>query len=337
MRFALLAGVFAQVSPTPVYSPTQDEVPSDEMIVYGEPFARWDDTRWLVQVEIGTPWVTTWHAFHNHELRVRRYQVHFVMHCDIQHTLAVNAREVICGVEEVAFRPGLLSVEIEAKARAVTSDWAARTHDASFQLQVTKDGRVTDIGIDGIETTDRRSRSVVETMRSALAGGLSGFHLVGDPSQLVRGFIWTDETQAPWQIPTQAAHPVSAELVHRADPYQGWIVVQSKGNAAITITPDIRLDARVAPSLDSGVDLAARSADSEMTFQATLDGVALFDPENGIMKERVTRMFATATASSAMQTTAHTIVRIRQLDDEEVVVLPHSGPVMGEAFPEDWF
>ena len=70
-----------------------------------------------------------------------------------------------------------------------------------------------------------------------------------------------------------------------------------------------------------------RPAASEMHFDATLDGVALFDPKTGVMRERVTRMFAVSTASSALQATAHTIVRIRQLGDEEGVNLPRHGTV----------
>lgn len=372
MTFALAVwAVIASATP-PI---NQIMGPVEEVVVYGEPFARWDDTRWLVQVEAGSPWDASWQAFQNSEFRVRRYQVHMAIHCNIEHNLAPQAREVSCGIDDIAFFPELLSVENKEQADRVLADWTGWLSGAEFQLQVTADGRVTDIGLEGVRTDDRRSRAAVETVRSTLAGGLSGFHIHDAMNQLSRGRQWADHTQAPWQIPSHGAHPVSGEIVHRADAYQGWIVVQSVGKATMTVTPDLRLDARgpgpegssapplsgplkvqmspnpmvdplarvsfPPPALNIPMELAmqgeGRQRGSEMYFQATLDGVALFDPESGVMKERVTRMFAVSTASSSLQATAHTIVRLRQLEDEETVQLPPNGIIEDGQWPTVWY
>ena len=79
----------------------QDDV-AEEIVVWGDLFARWDDTRWLVKTEVGMPFELVFAADMNKELQVREFQVAAVLHCSKDWKLSGKKYEVGCALEDVA-------------------------------------------------------------------------------------------------------------------------------------------------------------------------------------------------------------------------------------------
>lgn len=73
----------------------------DEVIVYGDQFARWDHTRWLLQSELWLPLGMDFASDDNFTFRSFGFQIRAVVLCDKDARLAKHRWEVSCAVEEL--------------------------------------------------------------------------------------------------------------------------------------------------------------------------------------------------------------------------------------------
>jgi hypothetical protein len=82
------------------------DVVSEEITIYGDSFARWDDTRWLVKTEVGLPFTVELGSMSEDQLnvqfRTRLFQVRAVLHCNKAYKLSKVDYEVDCVIEDVA-------------------------------------------------------------------------------------------------------------------------------------------------------------------------------------------------------------------------------------------
>ena len=95
-RLLLIAAVLAAASPA-----LADE-PPEEMVVYGDPFLRWDDTRWLVETDVLLPWPMRWLAAENWDFRAAGFQAKVVLQCSKANPLGTKQYEVDCLIEDVS-------------------------------------------------------------------------------------------------------------------------------------------------------------------------------------------------------------------------------------------
>ena len=158
--------------------------------VVDDPFARWRDTRWLLQTQIGLPWPVVLLSEFTRELQVVAIDVRLVTHCEVVASLGPKVKEVVCAMEAASV--------IAAPWRAVDNAYAAVVDEtarslarAQVVLQVHANGRVLNVGLLGEAQTNRRVNVRNENLRQLVARAFAGFDLQR-PDALSSGAVWAE-------------------------------------------------------------------------------------------------------------------------------------------------
>lgn len=283
----------------------------DELVVYGDLFARWADTRWYVETELHYPTWSVWAANQNRQMRVVAFQVRTVIACEKDWKLSRKRYEVLCRLEDI----GIQAVSMEGPkfkhAQTILDEMHGKLKGAALQLQVRDNGRVTNIDLEDMpDTRNRRENQIQESLRQVLSRLILGFDMKLRKSNFLSTGQWVENRSGLLSMPSNTLTPASGLVVHQLNGYKGHIVVQTKGEGQI-------LD-------DNGANYAV-----------DLSGVSIYDEEQGFMTERVWSLVGRRTAESFM--TYGTAVadyahsgRLRMLGDEEQVDV---GPTQELTFP----
>ncbi|MBT3218761.1 MAG: hypothetical protein HN348_06685 [Proteobacteria bacterium] len=86
------------------YTPYFDEEGYEEITVYGDLFARWDNTRWLVKTEAALPYPMTFYKEENKEFQTKLFQLGAVLACEKDWQLGRHKFEINCEIEDFALR-----------------------------------------------------------------------------------------------------------------------------------------------------------------------------------------------------------------------------------------
>ncbi|MCB9681924.1 MAG: hypothetical protein H6733_10670 [Alphaproteobacteria bacterium] len=288
----------ATATDTPVPAARAQREPV-EIIVYGDPFARWDGTRWLVHTQVGMPTPFTLVAIRNKATEVVGIDTRFVMACEKTWRTGDHRFEVDCTLEDVSLQvaPYRNGVPDAVSAQVVT-ELVGHLEGGALQIIVSDDGRIVDIGLTSLEDEgDQRAIALRQQARLLLARAMLGFQLKLPGPGRIQGGQWVEYDSPLFDLPittTKAGLPSggaprapvtvngisSSYIVHQLDRYKGHLVVQSLGEAAIGIGGDATGPASI--------------------FQVSMDGVALFDEGSGVLTERVWAFRGRASAGSAL-------------------------------------
>lgn len=375
----------------------QDDEVFEEVTVYGDLFARWDNTRWFITTEVALPYALTLHREENLGFRTKMFQIRSVLSCSKEWRLNRRHYEVDCEIEDIGLRAtswdrwrsyqfqnkkkaykGIdgdamleeLDVEIPSTAGRVAADYeelvplrnpmpyyGAKLRDLGvmdvecevtldvnlngkvakayvtacpapfqeatterleswkfkaleenvrttltipfavkvkkildeadklltgkqLQIQVSDDGQVQNVDIEGLEAHDRRTTRINETLRVLLARMMAGFDMKLRKWNNLSEGQWVEYNPELMAMPTPdfVASRGSSILIHQLNKYRGERVVQSVGRGTI--------------SFGDGA--------GENFFSTRFNGVSIYDGDEGYMTERVWSLFGTPTASSAM-------------------------------------
>lgn len=188
----------------PLTSPAQaaEELRSAdlEIVVTPDPFSRWDGTRWLIQSQVGMPWPVVLYAESNQELQIVGWDVRLVLDCALGPEVSRRIREVDCAVEDAALSaaPWLGG---PSQAEAVIGETRDRLADLDVRLQVSDDGRVTNVTLAGEPQGIRRVNYLYENLRQIVRQSVVGFHLQA-PDRYVLGEQWTERNAAVYSLPS---------------------------------------------------------------------------------------------------------------------------------------
>ncbi|MCB9681922.1 MAG: hypothetical protein H6733_10660 [Alphaproteobacteria bacterium] len=271
----------------------------EEVIVYGDPFARWDGTRWFVQTQIGMPLPYTFYAELNHEFDAIALDLRMVMGCEKTWRQGKKRYEVDCHIEDIALQ-GAGYHTVEAYGDEILTALQAKLAGADLQLIVADDGRIVDVGLEGLETGRDRERAIKEQARMILVRAISGFHMKLPPHNQIRKGQWVEYDSTLFELPVTTNggldRPGSTAsssrtntvfntmsgsyIIHQLDRYKGHLVVQSLGEGTILVGDSDTSD--------------------ESYFKLKLDGVAIYDEGSGIMSERVWTLRGRTSAGSAL-------------------------------------
>jgi hypothetical protein len=246
----------------------------DEITVYGDGFERWDDTWWYVETEIKMPYPVDFQASENHQFRSNAFQIRAVYHCEKTFPMGRKRHEVNCTIDNVGIKA--MALELNNKhVQSILEELDAKLSGAKLELQVSADGRVDNIGIEGVPTRNRRESQILEMLRSILARSIAGFHMrLRKINPLNRG-QWVEYDTPLMRMPSFTSSMGASLLVHQLDVYQDQRVVQSVGRGTITTE-------------DWGVN----------NFISDFNGVSIYETQNAIMTERVWSLVGTPSASS---------------------------------------
>lgn len=262
---------------------TIDEEVDDTIVVYGDLFARWDDTRWFVKTEVAFPAPLRLYANRNYEIDVWRLAVRTVFACEKDWKMTRHKWQVHCTIEDIGLQaaaeedPNLLVPvdEMRRRNREVLDELDAKLTGAAMQLQVTDDGRVTGVDLEGVEKDNQREKAVQEALRQIMTRAIVGYTLRLRKNDMLGKGAWVEYDSRLMSMPVSdgTSSRGSSVLLHNLSHVDGHVVVQSAGKGMI--------------------------GDDYNFFLAEYTGVSVFDPEVGFMTERVWALRGKATGSSA--------------------------------------
>ena len=259
----------------------QDDDIAEEIVVWGDLFARWDETRWMITTEVGLPFDMTLSRDENLEFQTQDFQIRAIFACSKDWRLNRRKYEVDCEIEDFAIKAAIAQRRVREadieRAQSVLDEIDAKLHGAAMQLQVADDGRVLNLDLEGVPKNNRRQSQAHETLRQVMSRLVVGFNLkLQEYNQLHEG-KWYEYNSSIMTIPLPpgvSGNLGSNMLVHYLNRYRGHVIVQSIGKGMTTV-----------------------STGATVNYETDFIGVSLFDPEEGYMNERVWALEGTSTAS----------------------------------------
>ncbi len=275
----------------------------DDVVVWGDLFARWDDTRWRIDTEIQLPYAVGFEQVFNGVFYTAGYQVRAVLACSKTWKLTRKSYEVDCVLEDVAIQASIAdgyNPRRIATAQEILDEIDGRLQGAELQLQVAADGRVTNIDIEGLREDNERERSIAETFRQVLSRVVVGFDMKMQPMNQLHEGKWIEYHSRLMSMPVRANSTgtrSSSTLVHYLNRYDGHVLVQSIGEGIIELPP-IPLSAPIVAPMTEWTDGQRPLPELVYLYDTDFVGVSLYDPTEGFMTERVWALEAKATASA---------------------------------------
>jgi len=288
----------------------------DEIIVYGDRFKRWDKTRWsiLTEVKLTTPMQLD--MSENQSMRVTAYQLRVVLACEKDWKISRGKWEVLCQIEDlglqaVGWRGDADRLENNAE---VLQEIHGRMAGAALQLQVTKDGRVSNVQLEGVEVGTRKERGIQETCRQLLLRMVAGFDMKLRKRNFLKTGQWVEYRSPLFDMPGSSRSNMSSALVvHQLDAYKGHLVVQSVGKGTVV--------------LDSGSEIT----DMGRGYSMNMEGVSIYQVESGFMTDRVWYVAGTPTGNFWSNSAYFSAGRLEMVAEKQPVDV---GPTRQVKMPE---
>lgn len=304
----------ADATAAPVSASDDDMI--EEVIVYGDLFARWDGTRWLIMTEMSVPYALMMASNENDQFRTNSFQVRAVIACDKDWKLGKKRYEVLCEVEDFSMQAGVQRSERGTKplaqAERTLAEVDAKLTGAKLQLQVLDDGRVAQTQIEGVSTRNRRESLQNQLMNQVLDRLMSGFHLkLRKFNQLNEG-DWLEYNSTLMSMPAPVnITPAGTNMVkHYLNRFEGHTLVQSIGRGMVSVPLDR--------------ETKTSGPEAIKNYKLDLIGVSIFDIDEGYMTERVWALEGTVTAGAFFDDGGYWYAgRIEMLDEDE---RPDLGP-----------
>jgi hypothetical protein len=336
-------------------APRSDSVWTDdkteEIVVWGDRFARWDETRWLIKTEVVTPYPFLFMQEKNAAVYVSGFQVEAVMACNKAWKLGRKHYEVDCRLEDVALQASLADRATDgriATGNSILSELDQKLTGAKLQLQVADDGRVTSIDLEGIGKDTDREQYIQETMRQVLSRVSVGFDMKMQKFNQLHEGKWIEYRSRLMSMPLPAnstATQSNSTVINYLSFYKGQVMVQSIGEGLISV-PALGSAAgerwggfsSASTSTPSGASQGSGGLGSdapseskgwgdstpqsfevpETNYDTSLVGVSIYDPDEGFMTERVFAVEGKPTASALFNNGTYWHAgRIRILDETE--------------------
>ncbi|MEQ1566547.1 MAG: hypothetical protein ABMA64_12975 [Myxococcota bacterium] len=194
-------------------------VEPEEVVVIGDPFARWDHTRWSVNAELMLPFGVPLSARDDTVVVSETLQLRTVLGCEHDGDPRKRKIEATCTIEDlglqvVSVRWSKRPADHERVAR-VLEQLDARMTGMEVQLQVTADGGVPNVQLEGgtEDARDADDRAADEAVRAVLGQLVSAFQLeLPDQGQRLGTFEELHPTLL--RIPGLLSAAGSARMVH---------------------------------------------------------------------------------------------------------------------------
>ncbi len=286
----------------------------DLVIVWPDEFARWRDTRWLIATEVVIPMGMSFGMTNNKAFRTFAWQVKGVVSCDQEHKMSRRAIEVFCEIEDFAIQSTsydrFTRPRDKALVQEVLDDIDRKLTNATIELQVNKRGAVTNIGMRGLDRRNNRDARINETLRQIIARMFYPFHMKLPKNGVEEG-VWPEFDSELMSMPSVDGIQGSSQISHWMNFYKGYLLVQDVGAGIVEVSrntvnelgPNTFDDSEASgdspPTMASGLGIPEGSFDEGgLRWKLGMDGVAIYNIDNGIMEERVWTMTGEPTATN---------------------------------------
>lgn len=210
--------------------------PSEEITVYADAFARWDETRWLVETELMVPFPTWFTGDENHTFRSHAYQIRAIVACDKDARLSRKSWEILCEVEDIGLIASTVGRWRGAAERAhiqqILDQIDAKLTGAQIQLQVDQQGALRNVDIEGLASDNLRERRAQEFLRLVMSRLMAGFHLRFSPRS-EPGDPWLERNSLLLQLPSTTGVRGSTRLSHSWVEHEETSLIHSTGQGTI--------------------------------------------------------------------------------------------------------
>jgi hypothetical protein len=320
----------------------------EEIVVYGDRFARWDETRWLVDDELLLPSPLLFGTDDNLALEAHAIRLSLVIVCHKASRQLGESWEVDCQIEDASVQAATAAhwhPSLREQAQQILTALDERLTDASIQLQADGKNGLLAVDMEGWEADNVRERQLQESVRQLLRLGMAGFHL-RLPAQTPTQGKWDERHSLLLAMPSLLGSQGSSRLVHTSSPYEGLVIVQTLGEGTTTVSlgtlrptepvfrellPEVtivaakpagglgplqQLPSAPPPHLNERVKMGkgeGNLAGIELTYALTVSGVGVIDPTTGILRERVWAVRGEPTASSGDTRQTATFLHTGQL------------------------
>jgi len=242
---------------------------------------QWDDAehrRWYIETEVHLPLVMWFVADENRQARVVTFQVRTILDCAKKETVNRRSWMLECKVEDIALVAAAMGAD-EGELGPILTEIDQKLSASTLQVTLRKDGRVTNLDLEGVAKTNRRISRMTENLRLVMARVIAGLDL-----QLPK----QGRTQDPWlqreallmATPSVVGTQGAVELIHGVlQTEEEMIVVESAGRGIM------------APGEQGAMG-------PRNLYDMRIAGMAVFDSKQGVLCERNWTVLGQPTASS---------------------------------------
>ena len=247
---------------------------------------KWEDSRrFLLIADVNAPEFLWFQAELNHQARVFNWRTNLVVDCSGE-AAGKKAHYVSCKIEDVSIQAQPLPGDTEAMA-PVLEDLDQKLTGAMLNLELTNDGRVRSVDLEGINRRHRRLNQIVETMRLVLTRSVAVLDLQLPKKGTDGGSgQWVQKQTLVTAFPSSLGTLGSVKTVHEIKTDDGdSIVLATSGKGLAGSGRTIQVN---------GQEQVANMYDVQYAGEAT------FDLKDGSLLAREYQMRGTPTASSEM-------------------------------------
>lgn len=248
----------------------------------------------------------------NKNLRLAELQTTVVVRCSPSY-LAKKRFGLTCGFDDLQFRGAPPTADAQSGLVGILDEWEASLSEVTVELDMTWDGYLKGVQLDGYDSRMNRFRQIEEHLRLILARSFAGLE-VGLPKKGDdKGQTWMQKESAVLQLPSNVGSFGTGRIATRVTSTEGSIVT---------------IDRLGEGSIRSGETIGdpSQGERARNTFMAEVRGSAAFDVDAGELVRHDYVAKAEATASSALATgvasTVYTqIVTVKLLEPDRELEL----------------
>ena len=241
--------------------------------------------RYYVETETQLPLLMWFVADRNKQARVAAFQVRTVLDCSATDPMGKKGWYLDCLVADVSLRAAALEGDAGILP-PILDEMDTKLTGATLKLRLKNDGRVVQMEIADQDHRNRRVAQMNENMRLLLARVVAGLDLQLPPKGVARDGVWAQYQNMLMQAPSTQGTSGSSEVVHGITKMEG---------------PEVTIASSGRGMMSPGEETASGPVNM---YDTRYEGVALFDTDSKMLKERLWTVIGEPTASSQIATGA---------------------------------
>jgi hypothetical protein len=247
---------------------------------------KWEkDRRFLLISDVSAPEHLVFRAEKNFEARVYKWRSNIVVSCAPE-ALGKKASALACTIEDISLQAMSIPADL-GSLPAVLEDLDQKMTGAVIQVEMTNDGRIRNVDLEGIDKRHRRLNQIVETMRLVVARAMAVMDLQLPKKGDDKGEgNWPQKQTLVTSFPSTVGTLGSVRTVHE--------IVENKDDAII-----INSTGKGIAGSGRMIQVAGQEQIANM-YDIEYAGQSVFDRKDGSLTAREYQLRGTVTSSSEL-------------------------------------
>jgi len=240
---------------------------------------------YLIVAEVQSPEFLWFKAEKNLEARVSAWRTNILTSCTPVAT-AKKSWELRCVIDDISMQAKSLPSD-RGRLDRILAEYKSLLIGSYIQLDFTRDGRVRNVDLEGIDKRNRRVMEIIEVLRLVLGRAYAALDLQlpkrGDDRDLG---VWRQVSPLAAGFPTNVGSLGSLRVNHQVTAQEGSVVLFQ--SAAEGVTGSGRM-----------IEVGGQEQVANM-FRMTMAGVGSFDTKSGALVSRQYQVHGVPTASAEL-------------------------------------